>query len=114
MTELDPTIAHIVQRMGALGHDPTSTVRTLEHNREVGGSPTSKHLTGEAADFRLSREAVLDILMVTRRFEDVQVIIETSVPHIHVEMDEKGGVIVEIPKHLRNSRGDRWLRIPNT
>lgn len=109
---VDPRISRLVQRMHALGHRATSVVRTPEKNREVGGSPTSKHLTGEAADFPISLASLADVLSLIDPGDGLQVLLE--VDHIHVECDAKEGVIVEIPKHMRNERGDRWLRIRGT
>lgn len=48
-------LAHVLEGIRAcLGGRPitiTSGYRTLEHNRAIGGSPNSKHLTAEAVDF---------------------------------------------------------------
>jgi uncharacterized protein YcbK (DUF882 family) len=67
------------------GHDDTivtSGYRSERHNRAVGGSPTSYHLTGRAVDV-VGPEATLDHLQRTARaFGAVEVLRESD--HLHV------------------------------
>ena len=43
----------------------TSGLRTLEHNRSVGGSPNSAHLRGMAADIRCNDSAHRALIILT-------------------------------------------------
>lgn len=67
----------------------TSTYRDVNHNIAVGGSPTSQHLTGEAADFAFLTaqrdEACAQFVeLITRVYTDKlgQVIIHNSYIHV--------------------------------
>jgi zinc D-Ala-D-Ala carboxypeptidase len=65
-----------------------SGYRTPEHNKKVGGSPTSQHITGQACDiFPLKEDIDTVFSMIIREFKYDQVILE------------------------KNSRGSRWIHI---
>jgi zinc D-Ala-D-Ala carboxypeptidase len=65
-----------------------SGYRTPEHNKKVGGSPTSQHCKGEAADiFPLEKDIDDVFALIIREFKYDQVILE------------------------KNSRGSRWIHI---
>jgi hypothetical protein len=49
---LKSVIYNIASRFGSV--TVSSTCRSAGHNRRVGGAPRSKHLSGDAADFRVS------------------------------------------------------------
>ena len=65
-----------------------SGYRSPEHNKRVGGSPTSQHCKGEAADiFPLEKDIDDVFALIIREFKYDQVILE------------------------KNSRGSRWIHI---
>lgn len=65
-----------------------SGYRTPAHNKEIGGSPTSQHITGMACDiFPIQEDIDTVFSMIIREFKYDQVILE------------------------KNSRGSRWIHI---
>ena len=65
-----------------------SGYRSPEHNKRVGGSPTSQHCKGEAVDiFPLEKDIDDVFALIIREFKYDQVILE------------------------RNNRGSRWIHI---
>ena len=56
-----------------------SGYRTPEHNKEVGGSPTSQHCKGEAADIFPLKKDIDDVFaLIIREFKYDQVILEKN------------------------------------
>lgn len=108
--ELDQRLVRIRMRMEALGHRITSTVRTLEDNARVGGAPTSLHLTGKAMDISFgghALETLTDLLNVFRA-EGVAPRVLWEDDHFHVDLDPRGGLVVEVVESKRN---ERWVRL---
>lgn len=64
------------------GIKPSSTVRTPEHNRAVGGVPNSYHLTGQAADYPVPAQQK-PAFMARARALGYQALDEGD--HIHIE-----------------------------
>lgn len=54
---VEPVLLTLVEKIRSILGDipmyPTSVYRCPEHNREIGGSPNSKHMLGLAMDFQL-------------------------------------------------------------
>ena len=79
---LDP----LREKVGAIR--VTSGYRTPEHNRQIGGSPTSQHCKGEAVDIFPLKKDIADVFaLIIREFKYDQAILE------------------------KNNAGARWLHI---
>ena len=79
---LDP----LREKVGAIRVN--SGYRTPEHNRQIGGSPTSQHTRGEAVDIFPLKKDIDDVFaLIIREFKFDQVILE------------------------KNNAGSRWIHI---
>lgn len=110
MITLDPRLGQMRMRLEALGHQITSTVRTPEDNARVGGAPTSLHLSGKAMDVSFGGSplnALTDILDVIRQVGIAPRIL-WEVDHFHIDLDPRGGLVVEVPPA---KRPERWFRV---
>ena len=57
----------------------TSGYRTPEHNKEIGGSPTSQHCKGEAVDMQPLNKPIKEVFDIIRKeFNYDQVILEKN------------------------------------
>lgn len=64
----------------------SSTHRTIDHNRAVGGAPDSQHLTWRAADIVLDDWALKNELIMTARALGFWVLDETQrLNHVHID-----------------------------
>lgn len=85
---LDP----LREKIGAI--QINSGYRTPAHNKEVGGSPTSQHITGQAADIFPLEKDIDDVFsIIIREFKYDQVILErnnASARWIHVSYNTAG------------------------
>jgi uncharacterized protein YcbK (DUF882 family) len=65
-----------------------STCRSRARNAKVGGATRSKHLTGDAADFSVSREskpAVLAFLQKNRSVGGLKLYPDSKGGHFHID-----------------------------
>lgn len=70
---LDP----LREKVGAI--KVTSGYRTLEYNKQIGGSPTSQHCKGEAVDIQpLNRDIMYVFEIIRKEFNFDQVILEKN------------------------------------
>ena len=71
-----------------------SGYRTPEHNKQIGGSPTSQHITGQAVDiFPLEKDIDDVFALIIREFKYDQVILEKNnagARWIHISYKEEG------------------------
>lgn len=85
---LDP----LREKVGAIRIN--SGYRTPEHNRQIGGSPTSQHIKGEAVDiFPLEKDIDDVFALIIREFKYDQVILEKNnagVRWLHISYKAEG------------------------
>lgn len=65
---------------------PTSTVRCQEHNRAVGGVATSRHMLGQAMDFRIPGMTANQILSIVRQQPGVAYTYAIDRSHVHMDV----------------------------
>lgn len=73
---------------GAAGRPmiPTSTVRCRAHNAEVGGVKTSRHLLGNAMDFRIPGLSAQQILSLVRAQKETAYSYAIDGTHVHMDV----------------------------
>lgn len=65
---------------------PTSTVRCEEHNRAVRGVATSRHMLGQAMDFRIPGMTANQILAIVRQQPGVAYTYAIDSSHVHMDV----------------------------
>lgn len=65
---------------------PTSTVRCQEHNRVVRGVATSRHMLGQAMDFRIPGMTAAQILAIVRQQPGVAYTYAIDGSHVHMDV----------------------------
>ena len=65
---------------------PTSTVRCQEHNRAVRGVATSRHMLGQAMDFRIPGMTAAQILAIVRQQPGVAYTYAIDSSHVHMDV----------------------------
>ena len=77
--------------MNSIGARVTSGYRTYEHNKEVGGQPNSRHLTGNARDIAKTKGMSLGKIVSTLREQGYDVVEKLDEgDHFHVAWKGKG------------------------
>ena len=89
---VDKVLDTLREKVGAIRVN--SGYRTPEHNRQIGGSPTSQHIKGEAVDiFPLEKDIDDVFALIIREFKYDQVILEknnTGARWIHISYKAEG------------------------
>lgn len=75
----------------------TSTIRTPEYNKSVGGVPNSQHLTGGALDYRIRDLPPAKVALLKKHFTDAGFQVINEGDHLHVQHAKGGATNADAP-----------------
>lgn len=86
---VDYTLVRICQRLRDRLDAPfliSSGSRCPKHNAEVGGVPSSRHLTGRAVDFRIRGKTAAQVLPLAKSQPEIRYAYAIDDEYVHMEM----------------------------